>query len=239
VRVGKETYRRHFGRDPRGMWLPECAYRPSYNWSSPIKEYPKTFMRRGVEEFLFKYDIQYFIVDKHLILGGKNRGVYIDRYESLKQLWQQFEKTGRRGRGERPLDLPALTWVLQRTGGWRGLRTAEEFRLQSGAANGAIRATGDTWNFTRSFFPGGHRYGGDSAKADLVTNRNIRQRKSKKLSKTRPVTLSSPPELYREEYEETANRCPDRALRYRTLRTLVVRRPALARESFAENQRKS
>ncbi len=28
VRVGVETYRRYFSRNPRGFWLPECAYRP-------------------------------------------------------------------------------------------------------------------------------------------------------------------------------------------------------------------
>jgi 1,4-alpha-glucan branching enzyme len=138
VRVGKETYRRHFGRDPRGMWLPECAYRPSYNWSSPIKEYPKTFMRRGVEEFLFKYDIQYFIVDKHLILGGKNRGVYIDRFESLKQLWQQFEKNWTPPAEEKTARSTSRIWFLRpEPGGWQWLTAGMRNRLcRSGAANG-------------------------------------------------------------------------------------------------------
>src|SRR5262249_10898825 len=30
------THRRHFGRAPRGIWLPECAYRPRYEWRPPI-----------------------------------------------------------------------------------------------------------------------------------------------------------------------------------------------------------
>lgn len=29
IAVGVATYRRHFGRRPRGIWLPECAYLPA------------------------------------------------------------------------------------------------------------------------------------------------------------------------------------------------------------------
>ena len=28
IRVGVETYEKYFDRHPRGIWLPECAYRP-------------------------------------------------------------------------------------------------------------------------------------------------------------------------------------------------------------------
>jgi 1,4-alpha-glucan branching enzyme len=30
LKTGVEAYKRHFGREPRGIWLPECAYRPAY-----------------------------------------------------------------------------------------------------------------------------------------------------------------------------------------------------------------
>jgi 1,4-alpha-glucan branching enzyme len=30
LRVGVTAYKRHFGRAPRAVWLPECAYRPAY-----------------------------------------------------------------------------------------------------------------------------------------------------------------------------------------------------------------
>ncbi|HOV24445.1 MAG TPA: DUF1957 domain-containing protein [Candidatus Marinimicrobia bacterium] len=171
VRIGKETYRRHFGCDPRGMWLPECAYRPSYQWSSPIKEYPKTFMRRGIEEFLFKYDIQYFIVDKHLILGGKNRGVYIDRYESLKQLWQQFEKNWTPPPEEKSRSI-YQPYLVSSTGTGRvavAYGRHEESALQVWSGEWGYPGDGRYLEFHKKHFPGGHRYWRvTSAKADLA-----------------------------------------------------------------------
>ncbi len=171
VLVGKETYRRHFGRDPRGIWLPECAYRPSYEWSSPVKEYHRTFLRKGVEEFLFKYDIQYFIVDKHLILGGKNRGVYIDRYESLKQLWRQFEKnwTPPPEQKERSIYQP---YLVSSTGTGRvavAYGRHEESALQVWSGEWGYPGDGRYLEFHKKHFPGGHRYWKvTSAKADLA-----------------------------------------------------------------------
>ena len=35
IKTGVQVYQRHYGRAPLGIWLPECAYRPSY-WSHPI-----------------------------------------------------------------------------------------------------------------------------------------------------------------------------------------------------------
>jgi 1,4-alpha-glucan branching enzyme len=28
IRIAVQDYQRHFGRPPRGIWLPECAYAP-------------------------------------------------------------------------------------------------------------------------------------------------------------------------------------------------------------------
>ena len=36
VRTACTAHRRHFGRAPRGIWLPECAYRPAGPWRSPV-----------------------------------------------------------------------------------------------------------------------------------------------------------------------------------------------------------
>ena len=56
--VAVENYRKHFGRQPRGIWLPECAYEP------------------GVEVLLKEAGIEYFIGDTHSILYGDPRPRY-------------------------------------------------------------------------------------------------------------------------------------------------------------------
>ena len=91
VRLGVNTYKRHFGRQPRGIWLPECAYRPRYEWSPPVEEgdeKSQPFLRKGVEEFLAENQIEYFIVDAHLLKGGNPIGTYADRFEGLKTLYE-------------------------------------------------------------------------------------------------------------------------------------------------------
>lgn len=171
VRVGKETYQRHFGRAPKGMWLPECAYRPSYEWSSPIPEYSKKFYRKGVEEFLYKYDIQYFIVDKHLIMGGEGKGVYIDRFASLKQLWSQFEKNWKPNEeiNERSI---YENYLVSSTGTSRAAVAYgrhEESALQVWSGEYGYPGDGRYLDFHKKHFPGGHRFWKvTSAKADLA-----------------------------------------------------------------------
>ncbi len=61
IRVAAQHYRENFGRDPRGIWLPECGY----------------FV--GVDEMLAAENIRYFIVDTHGIMNATPRpsaGVY-------------------------------------------------------------------------------------------------------------------------------------------------------------------
>jgi 1,4-alpha-glucan branching enzyme len=61
ISVAAAHYRQHFGRDPVGIWLPECGYYP------------------GVERFLAGENIRYFFVDSHGILDATPRpryGVY-------------------------------------------------------------------------------------------------------------------------------------------------------------------
>lgn len=91
---GVTAYRRHFGRAPRGFWLPECAYRPHYRWQSPLPAFqtPEPIPRKGIEEFLAENGLEYFFVDSHLLRGGKAIGVYAERFKALEELWSQFTK---------------------------------------------------------------------------------------------------------------------------------------------------
>lgn len=52
IEIGARTVQRHMGRRPRGIWLPECAYRP------------------GVDDALADEGIEYFITDAHGLLNA-------------------------------------------------------------------------------------------------------------------------------------------------------------------------
>lgn len=72
VRTGVETHERHIGRKPRGIWVPECAYRPAGFWNFPVVPEGSTrpwhgFNRIGVEDALGQNGIDFFFVDTHLV----------------------------------------------------------------------------------------------------------------------------------------------------------------------------
>lgn len=53
IQIAKDHYRECFGRDPRGIWLPECAYFP------------------GLESFLREAEIRWFVLDTHALLHSR------------------------------------------------------------------------------------------------------------------------------------------------------------------------
>ncbi|HEU4473535.1 MAG TPA: 1,4-alpha-glucan branching protein domain-containing protein [Gemmatimonadales bacterium] len=75
--IGRTEHRRHFGRDPQGVWLPECAYRPRGPWH-PWHAAPRAGIRRGIEEHLGDAGFRYFFVDSHLASAGRPLGIYGD-----------------------------------------------------------------------------------------------------------------------------------------------------------------
>jgi 1,4-alpha-glucan branching enzyme len=77
VRLARHSHETRFGKAPSGMWIPEAAYRPAGWWKSPVDR--STLLRPGVEEFLAREDIRYFLVDASLLAGGKIVGTYHDR----------------------------------------------------------------------------------------------------------------------------------------------------------------
>jgi 1,4-alpha-glucan branching enzyme len=88
VKVAVESYRRHFGRWPRGIWLPECGY------------------AEGVDSMLADEGLRYFFVDAHGLAHARPRppyGIFAPTYgrsgvaafardlESSKQVWSAKE----------------------------------------------------------------------------------------------------------------------------------------------------
>jgi 1,4-alpha-glucan branching enzyme len=88
IRVACESYERHFGRWPRGIWLPECGY------------------AEGVDALLADVGLRYFFVDAHGIEHARPRpplGIHAPIFcksgvaafgrdlESSKQVWSARE----------------------------------------------------------------------------------------------------------------------------------------------------
>jgi len=88
VLIARDHYRSCFGCDPRGIWLPECAY------------------SEGIEHVLLEANIRWFIMDTHGLLHANPRpryGVFAPIYtpngiaafgrdlDSAKQVWSRNE----------------------------------------------------------------------------------------------------------------------------------------------------
>jgi 1,4-alpha-glucan branching enzyme len=88
IQIACETYQRHFGRWPRGIWLPECGY------------------SEGLDQILAEFDLRYFFVDAHGLLHARPRppmGLYAPTFcptgvaafgrdlESSTQVWSATE----------------------------------------------------------------------------------------------------------------------------------------------------
>jgi 1,4-alpha-glucan branching enzyme len=88
IQVAAQHYRQHFGRWPRGIWLPECGY------------------TEGIEDYLAEAGIRYFFVDAHGLMYGRPRppfgtaapvftragvAAFARDIESSKQVWSAQE----------------------------------------------------------------------------------------------------------------------------------------------------
>jgi 1,4-alpha-glucan branching enzyme len=82
IKVGVESYKHHFGRAPKGIWLPECAYRPAQEHADP--ETGKPTLRPAIEAFLYEHGLKHFFTEYHAIEGSatsdirRDFGVYRD-----------------------------------------------------------------------------------------------------------------------------------------------------------------
>jgi 1,4-alpha-glucan branching enzyme len=72
LRTGVETYKKYFGRAPKGIWLPECAYRPAQEEHNPITG--EVTIRPSVDAHLHSHGLEHFFTEFHAIEGGVSCG---------------------------------------------------------------------------------------------------------------------------------------------------------------------
>lgn len=156
IRLGVDAYRYHFQRQPKGIWLPECAYRPRYEWQAPLIDYK--YFRKGIDEFLSEEGLKYFIVDSHLLKGGKVVGVYLDRFSALRELWERLEKRERPEEEEKHLYLP---YLVDSSGEGKAPVAVFTRDPETGVQvwSGQVGYPGDGYylEFHKKHFPGGFR----------------------------------------------------------------------------------
>lgn len=163
LRTAVATHIRHFGEAPRGIWLPECAYRPRYKWSPPVGARWAATMRQGVEELLAAHGLKFFIADTHLVRGGRAMGHYLARFDALRTLWSRFERES-----GKPMDLERSAhrpyWVATEGGNTEGRDAVAVFARDpdSGVVvwSGEHGYPGDGayLDFHKKHHPGGLRY---------------------------------------------------------------------------------
>ncbi|MDP8257242.1 MAG: DUF1957 domain-containing protein [Candidatus Alcyoniella australis] len=173
VRAGVETYKRHFGCAPRGIWLPECAYRPAYPWKPPVASQARLPMERerlGVEELLAENGIEYFITDSHMLVGGKAIGAYLDRFDALRNLWSQMDRSTKiEGKPQSPYGVYAVASREGQRDVCSVLVRDPRTGVQVWSGEHGYPGDGQYLEFHKKHFPSGNRYWRvTGSKADLA-----------------------------------------------------------------------
>ncbi len=74
VRLAVATHTRHLGEPPRGIWSPECGFRPAGAWTQPVPNpdgtSPGPQDRIGVDQAFAESGLQFFYLDAPLITGA-------------------------------------------------------------------------------------------------------------------------------------------------------------------------
>lgn len=157
-RVAVATHTRHFGQAPRGAWLPECAYRPRYEWTPPVGPHSgkKRYRRRGVEEHLAAHNLGFFFTDTHLMRGGRALSAYGDYYPRLRAVQGPETQLTRRGRDHSPY-VPHRVASRGGTGDAAAYVRDPETTLQVWSRDAGYPGDGAYLEFHKRHFPGGLR----------------------------------------------------------------------------------
>ena len=148
VRLAVETHTRHLGEAPRGVWSPECGYRPAGPWTQPVPNpdgsTPAPVDRIGVEQAFAESALEFFYLDAPLVASADlvpdaAPASAPDRPNRLYEAW--LLDSG-------PSTLPAVAAFA------RDPRTA----FQVWSTEGGYPAEPAYLDFHKKRWPGGHRY---------------------------------------------------------------------------------
>jgi 1,4-alpha-glucan branching enzyme len=184
VRTGVDTHLKHIGKTPRGIWAPECGYRPAGFWHYPVPaagtgEFFPPFDRIGLEQAFAENNLDYFFVDTHLIEQSMMHTPYTMMHTPYKIIDTE----------EAPPDLGSPKDILFEDtevhrafyqphyveGPYAGVRPCAIFPrdprtgVQVWSGELGYPGDGDYLDFHKKRWPGGHRYWRvTSTKADLA-----------------------------------------------------------------------
>ena len=165
VRVAVSTHTRHLGKRPRGIWVPECGYRPGGFWDYPVAHAGATepsagFERIGVEQALSESGLEYFFVDSHLVEQSMRAPSPYGPPESRLPRTPQLERVARGP--ARSLYQPYYVDGPYTTSDKRFAATVfprdPSTGLQVWSGDAGYPADANYLDFHKKRFPGGHRY---------------------------------------------------------------------------------
>jgi 1,4-alpha-glucan branching enzyme len=158
LRAGRAAHLRHFGARPPGAWLPECGYRPRYEWTPPAGPLKGRVRRRrrGIEEFLAAHGLAFFVTDAHLVRGGEPLSPYRDYYPALRAVGAGAEHPVYRR--DRSLYRPYV--IASRGGNGEAVAFSRDplTTLQVWSREAGYPGDGSYLEFHKKHFPGGIRY---------------------------------------------------------------------------------
>jgi 1,4-alpha-glucan branching enzyme len=156
VKTGVTTHQRHLGSHPRGIWIPECGYRPAGYWRQPVAsadaaQTQPTTDRIGTEEVIALGGLRYFFVDTHLVKQSLRFTPYQHHprdisemlsESDLRDVYHPYYAAG-------PLAHRNPVAVLARD---------PQTGLQVWSGERGYPGDGDYLDFHKKRWPGGHRY---------------------------------------------------------------------------------
>jgi 1,4-alpha-glucan branching enzyme len=161
VKLGVQTHTKHLGKVPRGIWIPECGYRPAGEWQFPVSlngsgpSIPhRKFYRVGVEQILAENGLEYFFVDTHLV---ERSAMFTPYHHLLGDVPIAVEEDGGEPRASyyQPYYADTPNRKAARVAFFtRDPRTS----VQVWSGDSGYPGDGNYLEFHKKHWPGGHRY---------------------------------------------------------------------------------